>query len=242
MASEIDRIAREISKKPVSEIERTTREIKEFCDAFVRLNGELIAACIQLDGKNSERMDKITEVLKEFRKKSAGTEEAWRLNQERFREGLERDTFERKVRELTQDIASIKFDFDRCKLEIEVFERQLASLIAKSGIAPIQPSVLPRRRSSIEEPEETETEGLPISLLEERSLPGVNSKAKGDADEFIKQGISFAESKKPEKAKECFENALKLRPNEITALYSLGRAESALGLHGDAIKNYKKVL
>jgi tetratricopeptide (TPR) repeat protein len=234
-------MAREINKKPTAEIELTSREIKEFCDAYVRLSGELITACIELDGKTSEKMDKITEVLKEFRKKSAGAEEAYRLNEQRFKEGLERDTFERKIRDLTQEMTSIKFDFDRCKMEIEVFERHLLSLIKEAGI---KTSHFPIIIQNIERTRDSKAQNLVSHTVIETYKPVTESKKETtrDFDNYIQAGLAFTKNKQPEKAKECFKNALKLEPHNTNALYFLGRAESAIGSHVDAIKHYKQVL
>ena len=99
MASEIEKIAREIERKPVNEIENTAQEIKETCDRFVKLNADLVDTGKELDYKTTSKIVMIGNVLKNFRVKSAGIGEAWRLNEKQFEEGgLERDAYERKQR------------------------------------------------------------------------------------------------------------------------------------------------
>jgi tetratricopeptide (TPR) repeat protein len=243
LTSEVDRLSNEINRKPVGEIERTTREIKEFCDNFVRVNGELIGACVELDSKCTEKIEKVSQVLREFRKKSAGIEEAWRLNEGQFKDGLERDTFERKIRELTQDMASLKFDFDRCRAEIEAFEKKLESLLQNNEIIASQSTATLHKSSKKVKIEIGKTQTFTSTRNIKLEQQKADSKELfSDPDAFIRIGISYAESKKPEKAKECFESALSVRPNNTTILYHLGLSNSTLGLHSDAIKNFKKVL
>lgn len=236
MSSEIERIAREIEKKPTSEIEKTAQEIKETCDRFVKLNADLVGTGKELDRKTADKLAMIGNVLKDFRVKSAGIEEAWRLNERQFRDGrLESDAHVRKVRELTQELASLKFDFDKCALEVEAFERQLAPLLQKGG-APVQ--IVQRLRAKL---------GVAKRQQGKAAVPAEKGKAGGegtidDLEAYIKIGISHAQSGKPEKAKEHFENALNFSPNNATVWFHLGRANSDLCNQPEAVRCYQKVL
>jgi tetratricopeptide (TPR) repeat protein len=236
MASEIERIAREIEKKPLSEIENTVREIKETCDKFVKLNADLVGTEREIDQKTTDKIAMIGNVLKNFRVRSAGIEEAWRLNERQFEDGgLERDAYERKLRELTQDMASLKFDFDKCALEVEAFERQLVPIFQKE-FASTQPAEMQLAMPTVAKHQEDKA----TTPTRKRELGEENTF--GDQEAYVKIGISYARSGKPEKAKECFVHALSFRPNNATLWFHLGSANSDLRNQQEAIRCYQRVL
>jgi len=237
MASEIERIMREIERKPVSAIEKIAQEIKEICDRFVRLNADLVGIGEELDQKTANKIAMISNVLKNFRVKSAGIEEAWRLNERQFRDGgLERGAYESKLRELTQDMTSLKFDFDRCALEVEAFRRHVTPLLQRRTepvLAPEKPRAKP---ILVEQPETKLTTPTEEGEIDEAA-------SFDDQEEsYIKIGLSYAQSGKPEKAKEFFTNALSFRPNNVTLWFHLGRTNSDMNNQPEAARCYQKVL
>jgi tetratricopeptide (TPR) repeat protein len=242
MTSEIERIARKIANKPLGEIEKTVQEIKKTCDRFFKLNADLIDTGKELDIKTTDRISMIGNVLKEFRVKSAGIEGAWRLNEIQFRDGgLERDAYERKLRELTQDMASLKFDFDKCELEVEAFERQLAPSPYKGG-ASAQPEEKQRRKPDVAEPKQTKAEDIAKTMVSAEKEEVGAKDSFGDPEAYMKIGLSYEQSGKPEKAKECFESALSFKPFNATIWFHLGHVNSDLGNQPEAVRCYQKVL
>jgi tetratricopeptide (TPR) repeat protein len=233
MTSEIERIAREIRKKPVAQIEAIAYEIQETCNKFARLNADVINSGDKLSSENSDKLVTIGEVLKSFRVHSAGLLAAWRLNEEQFeKRGLERDAYERRLTELTQSMTSLKFDFDKCILEFEVFKKQLIHILQREGRIVTQPTIGERAKV---EPQAsaantgTDREGKPLASF-------------SDPEAFIKIGLSYEQSNRPSKAKECFQSAVSFKPKDANVWFHLGRANSDLGIHSEAIKCYQKVL
>jgi tetratricopeptide (TPR) repeat protein len=236
MSSEIERIAREIGKKPVSEIENTVQEIKDACDRFVKLNADLVCSKEVLDQKTTDKIAMIGNVLKDFRVKSAGIREAWRLNERQFKDGgLERDAYEKKLRELTQDMASLKFDFDKCAIEVKAFEKQITSVIQGKTESTHQAEKRQAKLAVV-----NSQTGKSIIPTEKEEIRDKNTF--DDQEAYIKIGLSYAQSGKPEKAKDCFVHALKFRPNNATLWFQLGRANSDLNNQAEATRCYQRVL
>jgi tetratricopeptide (TPR) repeat protein len=242
MASEIEKTAREIGNKKMSEIEKTAREIEVFCNKFVKFNEGLIDTGKETDFKTQDKLEKIGKVLKNFYMKSSGIEEALRLNESQFEEGrLERDAYERKLRELTEDMTSLKFDFNKCSAEIETFERRVSALF---NLEPILSTFMIKEKGServISDVERQKIISAEGSDLKQEALEG-KSQDVNYPETYIQLGISYLKSKKPEKAKECFESALFSRPNNATIWFHLGHANSELGNHPEATRCYLKVL
>jgi Tfp pilus assembly protein PilF len=244
MASEIEKTAREIGKKPMSEIEEIAREIEIVCDKFVKLNEELIRTGKELDFKTQDKLEKIGKVLKNFYMKSSGIEETWHLNQRQFEEGrLERDAYERKLRELTEDMTSLKFDFSKCTAEIQSFERKVS---ASFDLDMKYSMFKAERKETAEVVQNVERQnGLRSSekaTLAQEKIEGENEEEASYPETYLQLGISYAKSKKPAKAKECFESALVSRPNNATIWFHLGHANSALGDYLEATRCFLKVL
>ena len=245
MTSEIDKTARKIERKRASEIEETTREIETTCDRFIKFNENLIKSEKELDFKTKDKLEKIGRVLKNFYMKSSGIQETWLLNEEQFKEGrLERDSYERKLRELTEDISSLRFDYNKCIAEIEAFE----SKVSKSfGLTPYvsEPKI---ERKDLEQAEINMQYQEKVVSTEKEKLDEEKIEVKREDDivdypeAYIRLGLSYEESNKPEKAKNCFESALVSRPNNATIWFHLGHANSALGDYQEATRCYQKVL
>jgi tetratricopeptide (TPR) repeat protein len=227
--SEIEKITKELDKKQVTQIDVICNEIDETCERFVNLNSDLVSSGKELSAQMSEKKDSMSRVIKDFRVKSAGIQAAWRLNQEQFERGLERDAYERRTTELTQVTVSLKFDFDKCKPELSAFERQLLSTIQETKVYPIVEADASVIKSVLSTPQ-----GITEKHIDDNSF--------GDPEAFIRIGLSYEQDKKPAKAKEFFESALVFRPNNATILFHLGRANSDLDNHTEAIKCLQKVL
>jgi tetratricopeptide (TPR) repeat protein len=245
MSSEIERTAREIGeKKGASEIERTAQEIEIVCDKFVKLNEDLVRTGEQLDTKTQDKLEKISRVLKNFYIKSSGIRETWRLNERQYEEGrLERDAYEKKLRELTENISSLRFDFHKCAVEIEAFERRVSVLfnLSTASLTLDTGEKKPMQSTIDSEAQEALGSAKKISLSRDKVREEYKEEV-GDPEAYIRLGISYAQSKKPAKAKECFESALTFKPRNATVWFHLGHANSALNNYAEAAKCYSKVL
>jgi tetratricopeptide (TPR) repeat protein len=249
MSSEIERIAREIGKKPVSEIENTVQEIKDACDRFVKLNADLVCSKEVLDQKTTDKIAMIGNVLKDFRVKSAGIREAWRLNERQFKDGgLERDAYEKKLRELTQDMASLKFDFDKCAIEVKAFEKQITSVIQGKTESTHQAEKRQAKLAVV-----NSQTGKSIIPTEKEEIRDKNTF--DDQEAYIKIGLSYAQSGKPEKAKDCFVHALnqaeatrcyqrvlEINSEHKEALGELGYSYGQMGNHKRAGQCFKRLI
>ena len=92
MSSEIEKVAKQLEKKQISEIEKTAQEIEKACNNFFKFIEELLNKGKELDTKSTDKMEKISNVFKDFYSRSEAIEEAWRLNERQFREGrIEKD-------------------------------------------------------------------------------------------------------------------------------------------------------
>jgi tetratricopeptide (TPR) repeat protein len=232
MTSEIEKIAKQIGKKHVAEIEVMSNEIKEICDKFVKLNDDLFFAGEKLSPQMLDKLNTIGVVLKDFRVRSAGIQAAWRLTEEQFeKRGLERDAYERRLTELTQTMTSLKFDFDRCIAEVRSFEKQLVPTLQGSNVHPPQ---IENEKQKIAAQSQTANGAADAGIKTETSF--------SDPEALIKIGLSYEQDKKPNKAKEYFQSALASRPKNVLIWFHLGRANSNIGDHTEAIKCYQKVL
>jgi tetratricopeptide (TPR) repeat protein len=246
------------------EIEKTAREIEQVNDTFFRIYNDLLEKGRELDSKFSDRMDDIGKDLKDFHSKSEGIEGAWRLNQRQFEEGrLEKDAYERRLRELTKEITEVKFDCRKIVIiELEVFERQFNAALQKRGVPsnlPHIPSNLPNVEQEfkldISEEEREKVEAVAKSIDESREKLGeVGFEEKfGDREAYNRLGIFYLDSSvdqqnwsidrsKLEKGMKYFERALEIDSEYADAWNNLGKAYSLLLNDEQAIKCSKRAL
>ena len=94
-------------------------------------------------------------------------------------------------------MASLKFDFDKCAIEVKAFEKQITSVI----------------QGKTESTHQDENKRAKIAVANLQTSKSINSKEKeeirdkntfDDQEAYMQIGVSYAQSGKPEKARECF--------------------------------------
>ena len=138
-------------------------------------------------------------------------------------------------------MASLRFDFDKCALEVKAFERQIAPLLQKDG-AQTQTTEGQQAKFEVAKRKQRKVEDLAKTEIPRGKIEARAEDTFGDPEAYMRIGISHMQGGKPEKAKECFESALNFRPNNATVWFHLGRANSDLGNQSEAVKCYQKVL
>ncbi|MGD6810705.1 MAG: tetratricopeptide repeat protein [Candidatus Bathyarchaeia archaeon] len=231
-----------------SEIEKTARQIEEACDKFFNMRArmlDLMEKGKNLDAKLSEVSEEIGKGLKDLRGKSEAIEEAWRLNAHEYESGrIERDGYERRLRQLTEEMSELGFSFRaRVCLDLNTLDRQLDLLLAQIGV----PSNLPNLGEEVKV-KTTAEETKKIETIEE-VLEETREKFKDSAVEekinpesYRRLGVFYAQEKNWKKAEEQFAKAINADNVDPLAWRGLGYAHFQQGNYAQAVTSYKTAL
>jgi tetratricopeptide (TPR) repeat protein len=232
-----------------TEIEKTAKEIDEACNKFFGVRAKMLDMMdkgTRLDVKFSEVAEKIGEGLRELHTKSKVIEEAWRLNVSQFEQGrIERDGYERRLMQLTEEMSRIGFAFhQQVRIELESFERHLNIMLKQWGI----PSVLPSEGQELElkvaNDKKEKLEALVRSVDETKEeLREVGAQQITENPEAYKRlGVFYAQSRNWKKASEYYERALAIKPKDAIGWRGLGYTLFKQRNYNEAIACYEKAL
>jgi tetratricopeptide (TPR) repeat protein len=231
-----------------SEIEKTATQIEEACNKFFNMRErmqDILEKGKSLDAKLSEVSEEIGKGLKDLHAKSEAIEEAWKLNTHEFELGrIERDGYERRLRQLTEEMSEVGFSFKaRVCLDLNTLDRQLDALLVQIGV----PSNLPIIESELT-PKASAEEIKKIAVINEviekarEQIEDTYNEETATPEYFRRFGVFYIHERNWKKAQEYFSQALNKNNVDPLAWRGLGYTYFQQGNYTQAVVSYKTAL